>query len=134
MNAEIDAWFARYDALAERGAIEEMADLAVFPLNLATDTPEGHAAVATWDRAEFVATMGAVIGEGTAAARPVSVRTPHFLTDNLVVVITESTVTVDGERQSTRYADLLVRTADGWAFQTMVQGGWGQGWRAARRG
>lgn len=63
-----------------------------------------------------------------------SVRTPHFLSENLVVVITEAAVTVDGERQEMTYADVLVRTAEGWAFQTMAQGGWGHGWVPARRG
>ncbi|SDH78971.1 hypothetical protein SAMN05192558_10559 [Actinokineospora alba] len=124
-------WFVDYDALAERGAVEEMADLAVFPLNLATDVPGGHAAVAQWSREEYVRTMTEVVGDGAAME---SVRTPHFLSENLVVVITEAAVTVEGERQELTYADVLVRTTQGWAFQTMVQGGWGHGWAPASRG
>lgn len=124
-------WFVHYDALAERGAVEEMADLAVFPLNLATDVPGGHAAVAQWTREEFVRTMSEVVGGGASME---STRTPHFLSENLVVVVTEAAVTVDGERQEMTYADVLVRTPEGWAFQTMVQGGWGHGWDPARRG
>lgn len=127
----IRQWFVDYDALAERGAIEEMADLAVFPLNLATDVPGGHAAVTQWTREEFVRTMSAVVGGGAAME---STRTPHFLSENLVVVVTDAAVTVEGERQEMTYADVLVRTAEGWAFQTMVQGGWGHGWDPARRG
>ncbi|MBC6447739.1 nuclear transport factor 2 family protein [Actinokineospora xionganensis] len=124
-------WFVDYDALAERGAVEEMADLAVFPLNLATDVPGGHAAVAQWTREEFVRTMSEVVGGGAAME---STRTPRFLSENLVVVVTEAAVTVEGERQELTYADVLVRTPNGWAFQTMIQGGWGHGWDPARRG
>nr|BFE85162.1 hypothetical protein GCM10020093_077630 [Planobispora longispora] len=132
--AGVDAWFAEYDALAARGAVEEIADLAVFPLNLATDVPGGFGAVAQWDRAEFVRVMTEVMGGGTAGMEMKSVRTPRFLTPNLVLVETEATVTAEGRRQSMRYADLLVRTEGGWAFQTMVQGGWGHGWPPATRG
>ncbi|GAA3140047.1 hypothetical protein GCM10010466_33910 [Planomonospora alba] len=132
--ASIDAWFAEYDALAARGAVQEIADLAVFPLNLATDVPGGFGAVRQWDREEFVRVMTEVMGGGTAGMEMTSVRTPRFLTPNLVLVETEATVTVEGSTQSMRYADLLVRTAEGWAFQTMVQGGWGHGWPPATRG
>lgn len=132
--ASIEAWFAEYDTLAARGAIQEIADLAVFPLNLATDVPDGVGAVRQWDREEFVRVMTEVMGGGTADLAMESVRTPRFLTANLVLVETEATVTTGEHRQSTRYADLLVRTTDGWAFQTMVQGGWGHGWPPATRG
>ncbi|GII04035.1 nuclear transport factor 2 family protein [Planobispora takensis] len=132
--AGVEAWFAEYDALAERGAVQEIADLAIFPLNLATDAPGGFGAVRQWDREEFVRVMTEVMGGGTAGMEMKSVRTPRFLTPNLVLVETEATVTAEGRRQSMRYADLLVRTAQGWAFQTMIQGGWGHGWPPATRG
>lgn len=130
----IEAWFAQYDALADRGAIEEMADLAVFPMNLATDVPGGYATVRQWTRGEYVEAMQEAMGGGTAGLGLESKRTPRFLSENLVVVETEATMTIEGQRQSMRYADLLVRTEEGWAFQTMVQGGWGYGWPAVKRG
>lgn len=130
----IEEWFAEYDALAEQAAIEKLADLAVFPMNLATDVPDGYATVRQWTRAEYIEAMNDAMGGGTAELGLESKRTPHFLSQNLVVVETEATMTVEGERQSMHYADLLVRTEDGWAFQTMIQGGWGYGWPAAKRG
>ncbi|GII76966.1 hypothetical protein Sru01_19480 [Sphaerisporangium rufum] len=130
----VEAWFAEYDALAERGETEKLADLAVFPMNLATDVPGGHAAVRQWTRAEYLAAMKEAMGGGTAGLELTSKRTPHFLSPNLVVVETDATMTIEGERQSMHYADLLVRTEDGWAFQTMIQSGWGHGWPPARRG
>ncbi|MEU2389476.1 nuclear transport factor 2 family protein [Streptomyces sp. NPDC007369] len=130
----METWFAEYDALAERGALEELADRAVFPMNLATDVPGGYAAVRQWTRAEYIEAMQHAIGTGTAGLDLESTRTPRFVSENLVVVETEATMTIEGRRQHMHYADLLVRTEDGWAFQTMVQGGWGHGWPAARRG
>lgn len=130
----VEEWFAEYDAIAEQGAIERLADLAVFPMNVATDVPDGYAAVRQWTRAEYVEAMKESMGGGTAGLELRSKRTPHFLSQNLVVVETEATMTVEGQTQGMHYADLLVRTEDGWAFQAMVQGGWGYGWPTARRG
>ncbi|GAA3668429.1 hypothetical protein GCM10022224_035810 [Nonomuraea antimicrobica] len=130
----VEDWFAQYDALAEEGAIEKLADLAVFPMNLATDVPGGHAAVRQWTRAEYVGAMQDAMGGGTAGLGLESKRTPHFLGPNLVIVETEATMTVEGRQEEMHYADLLVRTEDGWGFQAMVQGGWGYGWPVARRG
>jgi hypothetical protein len=131
MTAEILDWFADYDARAARGDIQALADLAVFPLNVVTDAPGGTAAVRSWTRAEFVEVMTAVIGEG---AELDSTRTPHLIGDNLAVVVTDATYPAGGADVPVRYADLLVRTPDGWAFQTMVQPGHGTGWRPAARG
>lgn len=131
-DEEVAAWFAEYDALAAAGDVEAMADLAVFPLNVVTDVPGGHAAVRGWTREEFVETMREVVSGPPADIE--SVRTPHFLGDNLVVVVTDAVATVEGARHALRYADFLVRTPRGWAFQTMAQPGWGHGWTPATRG
>ncbi|MER7504830.1 nuclear transport factor 2 family protein [Nonomuraea pusilla] len=130
----VDDWFARYDALAEQGAIEQLADLAVFPMNLVTDVPGGTAAVRQWTREEYVGAMKEVMGGGTAGLGLTSARTPRFVSANLMIVETEATMTVEGRTERMHYADLLVRTADGWAWQTMVQAGWGHGWPPATRG
>ncbi|MCC5576406.1 nuclear transport factor 2 family protein [Microtetraspora sp. AC03309] len=130
----IEDWFTEYDTLADQGAIEKLADLAVFPMNLATDAPDGFATVRQWTRAEYVEAMKESMNGGTAGLGLESTRTPRFLSRNLVLVETTATMTIEGRRESMHYADLLVRTEDGWAFQTMVQGGWGHGWPPARRG
>ncbi|MGX7829441.1 nuclear transport factor 2 family protein [Actinokineospora sp. 24-640] len=131
MTDEILAWFAEYDARAARADIEGLADLAVFPLNVVTDIPGGTAAAKSWDRAEFVAVMTEVIGEGATMR---STRTPHPLGDNLAVVFTDAEAVFEGQTVALRYADILVRTPDGWAFQTMVQPGHGAGWERSERG
>ncbi|WP_084464092.1 hypothetical protein [Microtetraspora fusca] len=130
----VEDWFGQYDALAEQGEIERLADLAVFPMNLATDVPGAFAAVRQWTREEYIEAMKDAMGGGTAGLDLESTRTPRFISQNLVLVETTATMTIEGRRESMHYADLLVRTEDGWAFQTMVQGGWGHGWPPAKRG
>ena len=114
------AWFARYDALALAKDVKGMADQAQFPINEVTD---GKAE--SCDRARFIQQMTEQLG-GDDAVTMESVRTPHFLNENLVFVITDAAFTADGFSQRVRYGDLLVRCDGDWKFQTMVQGGWGE--------
>ncbi|MFD3523917.1 nuclear transport factor 2 family protein [Streptomyces sp. NPDC058653] len=128
--ASVEAWFATYDARSARREIERMADLAVFPLNLVSDDAAGEGASAQWDREQFIGTMTQVMGEaqdGDIAFE--SVRTPVFLTSAMVVVFTDSTMTAGGETRQLRYADILIKRGGEWAFQTMIQGGWGDNLR-----
>ena len=125
--ASVEAWFAAYDAHSAGRDIARMADLAVFPLNLVSDNTAGDGASAQWDREQFIGTMTQVMGEGADGDLSFdSVRTPVFLTSAMAVVFTDSTMTTAaGETQQLRYADVLIKRNGEWAFQTMIQGGWG---------
>ena len=117
---DVLAWFARYDALAVGKEIEAMADQAMFPLNEVTD---GYAA--SCDRDKFIAQMSEQLGWAGDVSMD-SVRTPHFINENLVFVVTDATITAGEYHQQVRYGDLLVKAGGAWKFQTMVQGGWGE--------
>ncbi|MDI3404540.1 DUF4440 domain-containing protein [Streptomyces cavernicola] len=124
-RASLDAWFAEYDAASARRDVERMADLAAFPLNLVSDDSAGDGRSAQWDREQFVATMTHVMGDGSEDIAFESVRTPVFLSPAMAVVFTDSTMTTEGRSTQLRYADVLIRRGGTWAFQTMLQGGWG---------
>ncbi|MFC6090896.1 nuclear transport factor 2 family protein [Saccharothrix lopnurensis] len=115
--AGVLAWFAQWDALAVAKDVEGMADLALFPVNAVT---EGSAQA--WDRERFLRDMAASLGDGEVGME--SVRTPHFVSADLVFVITDATITAGDFSQVVRYGDLLVKRDGEWLFQTMVQGGW----------
>ncbi|GGW68113.1 nuclear transport factor 2 family protein [Streptomyces xantholiticus] len=127
--ASIQEWFAEYDRHSGARDIERMADMAVFPLNLISDDTAGNGASAQWDREQFVETMTGVMGDGDTDITFESVRTPVFLSSAMAVVFTDSTMTMDGRTQQLRYADILIRRDGKWAFQTMLQGGWGDNLR-----
>nr|WP_206323285.1 nuclear transport factor 2 family protein [Streptomyces sp. HNM0574] len=129
----MEDWFARYDAHAERGDVEAMAAMALFPLNLVTDEDgaPGSGCAAQWDRERYLSTMSRVMGaSGDEEVRFTSERTPHFLGRSLAVVHTDSAMTAGGRTTRMRYADVLVKQDGSWYFQTMVQ----SGWAAALRG
>lgn len=127
--ASIQEWFAAYDAHSAGREVERMADMAVFPLNLVSDDSAGNGASAQWDRAQFIETMGQVMGDGSDDITFESTRTPVFLSPAMAVVFTDSIMTMDGQTQQLRYADILIRQDGKWAFQTMLQGGWGDNLR-----
>lgn len=102
-----------------------MAEMAVFPLNLVSDDAAGNGRSAQWDREQYVATMTQVMGEGNDDITFESTRTPVFLSASMVVVFSDSTMTQAGRTQQLRYADVLIRRDGEWAFQTMIQSGWG---------
>lgn len=118
------AWFAEYDANAAAGEVERMADMAVFPVNVVSDSDDGGGPAKSWTREEFVRRMREQ-GAGQDGIEMQSHRTPVFVNENLVFVVTDATFTVDGQTHAVRYGDLLVRTGDRWAFQTMVSGSFG---------
>jgi hypothetical protein len=122
--ASLDEWFRRYDARAAAGDVAATADMAMFPLNTVTDNAAGEGSARQLSREEYLQMMGGVLGGGGEVTME-STRTPYFLTRSLAVVFTEARFTIGGQRQTVRYADLLVRTGGEWRFQTMVQGGWG---------
>ncbi len=119
---EVLNWFARYDRHVAARDLEGMADMAAFPLNEVTDDANGHGMTGLLDRSQYLAQMAQVIS-GDAVTME-SRRQPIFLSAALCFVVTDASFAVDGSTHRMRYGDLLIRTAEGWKFQTMVAGGW----------
>ncbi len=120
------AWFTAYDALAVDGAVERMADVAIFPLTVTTNDSAGECVTQQWDRATFVQAMGMAGGEpGAPKPRLDNHRQPVFLNADLAVVVTDSTVTTGEHVQHMRYVDVMAKRAGEWRFTSMVQAGWG---------
>ena len=120
---EILDWFVQYDALVQAGDLEGMADLASFPLNEVSDDAAGHAVTGQCDRTKYIEQMRQVLG-GSEGLQMQSIRHPVFISPALCFVVTDASFVVGGVETQMRYGDLLVRTSDGWRFQTMVAGGW----------
>jgi hypothetical protein len=123
-EAAVLAWFDTYDALVASRRFDAMADMAMFPLNEVTDDGQGAGAANQSTREEFISQMAEVMGAPSNAVSWRSTRTPHFISDSLVFVVTDAEITCGDMVRSVRYGDLLVKAAGEWRFQTMVQGGW----------
>ena len=114
-------WYDRYDAHARRHDIEAMADMALFPLVVMTNDSAGECVAQEWDRETFVQAMDT----GTSSADIANRREPVFLGGDLAVVVTDATVTEDGQVRHMRYVDVMARSGGEWRFKSMIQSGWG---------
>ena len=115
------AWFDRYDALARDNDVEAMAGVARFPLTVTTNDSVGECVTQQWDRDTFVRNMSM----GATSAKIENERRPFFLNGDLAVVVTDSTVTADGDTVHMRYADVMAKVGGDWRFTSMIQAGWG---------
>lgn len=122
---EVLEWFEHYDALVAAADLESMADQAAFPINEITDDSGGYGIAGRCDRDQFIAQMREVVA-GSSSLQRESTRRPIFLSPALCFVVTDSTVTAGDESHVMRYGDLLIKTTEGWRFQTMVAGGWAE--------
>ncbi|TCP47366.1 hypothetical protein EV191_112162 [Tamaricihabitans halophyticus] len=122
---EIAEWFAQYDALVPTADVERMAELAVFPLNEVTDSADGTGSANQTDRADYLQVMRAQLGSAPADLDMRVTRTPIFLSENIVLVVSDGTMTAAGQTVPMHYADVLIRVAGQWRFQTQIQAGWG---------
>lgn len=118
-------WFAAYDAMAARNDLSGMADQALFPITVVTNDSAGECVSQQWDRDTFVRSQELAAAGADGEMTLDNHREPVFLNDDLAVVITNSVVTLDGQTQHMRYADVMVKSAGAWKFRCMVQAGWG---------
>jgi hypothetical protein len=121
----VDVWFAEYDELSKTGNIDGMADMAMFPIHVITDDSSGNGYAEYWNREQFIHTMTKATKSTPKDMEMRTVRTPFFLSNNLVVVITDAVIIMNKQEQTMRYADVLVKVDGKWKFQTMAQSGWG---------
>lgn len=130
---EIEAWFKKFDELATKNDLEAMAAMAMFPLFTVTHDSKGHAYTEVWKKEDYLKIM-----KETTAGTPKDMemktdRTPYFLSNDLVTVLTRATVKTAGQTTIIKYADILVRVDGQWKFQTMAQAGWGDLLKARKK-
>lgn len=119
----VETWFKNYDALVKTNTAKEMIKEADLPITVVTDDSNGNCVTQQWDKDAFQASI-----EGNASDSNTSIKNDrqfHFLNQNLVIAITESTVTTEGTVQRMKYADVLVKRDGNWKFKCMIQTGWG---------
>lgn len=119
----VEAWFKNYDALVKTSDVEKMIEEAYLPITVITDDSNGDCVAQQWDTDAFRASI-----EGNASDPDTSIQNDrqfHFLNQNLVIAITESTVATKDTVQRMKYADVLVKRDGKWKFKCMIQTGWG---------
>lgn len=119
-------WFERYDTHHRAHRIEAMAEMALFPVIVMTDDSAGECVTRQWDRETYLKAMRlADQGVDQTSMELRNHRQPVFLSPDLAVVVTDSTVTLDGVTHHMRYVDVMAKADGEWKFKCMIQTGWG---------
>ncbi|HSK90544.1 MAG TPA: DUF4440 domain-containing protein [Euzebyales bacterium] len=119
-------WFDRYDAHVRDRETDAMADMALFPIIVMTNDSAGECVTQEWDRETFVQAMAMdTDGSDPSEVELSNEREPVFLNRDLAVVVTNSTVTMNGQQQHMRYVDIMAKHDGEWRFKSMIQAGWG---------
>ncbi len=125
-KAEITEWFKNYDDLIKKMDIEAMASQAAFPITVISDEPNGNGISRHWAKEDFVKAMTNAMANTPKDLKYNTVRTPLFINENLVMVLTEWNMKANKKVTKSKYADILVKEDGKWKFKTMVQAGWGE--------
>ena len=119
-------WFATYEGYVLKNQLDNMADMAIFPLVVMTDDSQGNCVAQSWDRETYKQAMDMTAqGVDMSTVSIESHRSPTFLNENLAVVITDAITTIAGQPQQSRYVDIMAKQDGEWRFKSMIQSGWG---------
>lgn len=123
---ELSEWFAKYESHVLKNELDNMADMAVFPLVVITDDPKGNCVSQAWDTTTFKQAMDLnAQGVDLSTVKIENERNPIFLSQNLAVVITDTVTTIAGKPEQSRYADIMVKADGQWKYKSMIQSNWG---------
>lgn len=122
---EIQDWFTKYDELAKKNDIEGMAAMALFPIHVITHDSKGNGYSETWKKEDFLQVMKDAVASTPKNLSTSNERIPYFLSFDMVVVVTKANIHANGQINTMKYVDILVREDGKWKFQTMAQAGWG---------
>lgn len=130
---EIQDWFTKYDALTLKNDFEGMAAMALFPLHVVTHDSKGNGYSETWKKDDFMQVMKEAAANTPKNMSMTAQRIPYFLSFDLVVVVTKAGFHANGQTNTMKYVDILVREEGKWKFQTMAQAGWGDVLKARKK-
>lgn len=122
---DVLAFFRQEDELMKKGDFEGALARIDFPIFMATDDSKGVPFAALFSREEYVREMKPM-WEGM----PKDVKVTHkptvtVLSDSLVSMTDDYTMTLGGKKMSGRNMALLVKRDGQWKWKQMVEAGWG---------
>ena len=122
---EIMDFIAQMDALCQKGEFEGMINKVDFPVYMITDDAKGTPEDKAMNRQQYTAMMKPFFEN-----KPKDMKVTHkpnivVLSDSLVNVTDEFTMTMGGTKMSGRSASLLVKRDGEWKWKSMTEAGWG---------
>jgi hypothetical protein len=122
---EIEAFIKEEDALMKRRDFEASLARVDFPLFMATDNSKGVPKAETFDRQQYADMMRPMMEQTPADTQVNHNLDITVLSDSLVSVTDNYTLTMGGKKYNGRNTALLVKRDGNWKWKAMVEPGWG---------
>jgi len=119
---EIEAWYAKFDEHTTNNNFEALSEMVQFPLQVVTHDSKSN--ILNLNKESFVKGIKGVHAATPNESDSKSEYTPHFLSNDVVVVTMKATGKVSGKVVEIKKADILVRVGGKWKLQTLAQPAW----------
>ncbi|AKJ00453.1 hypothetical protein ATI61_104139 [Archangium gephyra] len=122
---EIEAFIKEEDALMKKRDIEASLARVDYPIFMATDDSKGVPKAQSFDRQQYADMMRPMVEQTPADLQVNHKLDIKVLSDSLVTVNDDYTLTVGGQKYSGRNTALLVKRDGQWKWKAMSEPGWG---------
>lgn len=123
---EVEAFIKEEDAIMQRGDFEASLARMDFPFFMATDNSQGVPRSESYDRQRYTEMMRPMMEQ---MPKPTNLRhnpTITVLSDSLVTVTDNYSMTIGGQKRTGRNAALLVKQDGQWKWKAFIEAGWGE--------
>ena len=122
---EIEDFFKKAEESGHTGDLEAMTSMVDFPVYMATDDLKGTPEAKEYTREQYMAMMKPFFEHRPKDMKMTHKPTITVLSDSLVNVVDDFTMTMGKQKTSGRNAGLLVKRDGQWKWKAMVEAGWG---------
>lgn len=125
IKKEIAEFFKAEEETAKKGDMEAMAARVDFPVYMATDDASGKTEAKAFGKDEYIAMMKPMVEHMPKDMKTTHKPTVKVLSDSLVMVTDDFTMTMGKNKMTGSNGALLVKVGDQWKWKMMVEAGWG---------
>jgi hypothetical protein len=122
---EVEDFFKRQEAAAMKGDFNTNFDAVDYPVYMITDDAKGVPHATPFSREEYTAMMRPFYENMPKDMKMTHKPTIVVLSDSLVSVTDDFTVTMGKQKMTGRNANLLVKRDGQWKWKMMAEAGWG---------
>ncbi len=122
---EIADYYKQMDDLQKKGDHEAVLAKLDFPVYMGTDNAKGLVTAEAWDKDKYVAMMKPFWESMSKDSKVTHRLATSVLSDSLVSVIDDFTMTMGKQKMAGRNQMLLVKRDGQWKGKAMVEAGWG---------
>ena len=122
---EVQDFFKKMEDTEKHATVEDQAAMVDFPVYMATDDLKGVPETKEYSREQYIAMMKPMFENMPKGMKMTHKPTITVLSDSLVNVVDEFSMTIGKQKTTGRNAGLLVKRDGQWKWKVMVEAGWG---------